>query len=91
MLYPNKKLPLFIEKNKISIDLINQSKLFTSMLSDGNKEIIYEDIDGGIHFQSDIINSDELKKKLDSLSDAKLKKYAEEELSIVLDIYEKTF
>jgi hypothetical protein len=91
MLYPDKKLPPFIEKNKISIDLINRSKLFTYMLSIDNKEIIYKDIDGGIHFQSDIINSDELKKKLDSLNDQKLKEYAEDELSIVLDIYEKTF
>jgi len=91
MLYPNKKLPLFIEKNNISIDQINQSKLFLSMLSDGNKDIIYKDIEGSIHFNSDIINSDELKKKLESLSDAKQKKYAKDELSIILDIYEETF
>lgn len=91
MLYPNKKLPLFFEKNNINKGLIKNSKLFTFMLSYGNKEIIYKDIDGGVHFQSDIINSDELKIKLESLSDTKLKKYADEERSIVLEIYEKTF
>ena len=91
MLYPNKKLPLFIEKNNISIDLVNKSKLLLSMLSAGNKEIIYKDVVGGVHFQSDIINSEELRKKLESLSDTQLKKYAEDELSLVLDIYEKTF
>ena len=91
MLYPNKKLTLFFDKNKIPIDLIKKSKLLSSLLSDKNKEIIYKDIDGGVHFQSDIINSDELKTKIESLSDTKLKKYAEEERSIVLEIYEKTF
>ena len=91
MLYPNKKLPAFIDKNNISVDLVNKSKLLLSLLSAGNKEIIYKDEEGGIHFQSDIINSDELKKKFESLSDAKLKKYLEDELSLVLEIYEKTF
>ena len=91
MLYPNKKLPAFIDKNNISADLVNKSKLLLSLLSVGNKEIIYKDEEGGIHFQSDIINSDELKKKFESLSDAKLKKYLEDELSLVLEIYEKTF
>lgn len=91
MLYPDKKLPLFIEKNKISEVLVNKSKLLRSMLTAGNKEIIYKDIDGGIHFQSDIINSEELRKKMKSLCDNRLKKLAEDELSLVLDIYEKTF
>jgi hypothetical protein len=91
VLYPNKKLPLFIEKNNISDDMVNKSKLLLSMLSEGNKEIIYKDVAGDVHFQSDIINSEELKKKLESLSDTQLKKYMKEDLSLVLDIYEKTF
>lgn len=91
MLYPNKKLPLFIEKNNIAEDLVKQSKLLLSILSAGNREIIYSDINGGVHFQSDITNSEELKKKLKSLSDEQFKKYVKEELSLVLYIYEKTF
>lgn len=91
MLYPDKELPLFFEKNNISPDLVNKSKLLISLLSSDNRDIIYKDINGGIHFQSDIINSDELRNKLEFLSDTQLKKYAEEELSVVLDIYESTF
>jgi hypothetical protein len=91
MLYPNKKLLLFIKKNNIAEDLVNQSKLLLSMLSAGNKEIIYKDVVGDVHFQSDITNSEELRKKLESLSDEQFKKYAEEELSLVLNIYESTF
>jgi hypothetical protein len=89
MLYPDKKLPLFIEKNNISEDLVKQSKLLLSMLSAGNREIIYSDINGGVHFQSDITNSEELIKKLESLSDIQFKKYVKEELALVLNIYEK--
>nr|MCU0406785.1 hypothetical protein [Ignavibacteriaceae bacterium] len=91
MLYPNKKLALFLEKNNISADLVSKSKLLLSMLSSGNKEIIYKDLAGDFHFQNDIINSEELKKKLESLSDIQLKKYLKEELLLILDIYEKTF
>ena len=91
MLYPNKELLLFIEKNNINAELINKSKLLHNMISQGNEDIIYRDVNGGIHFQSDIINSEELRKKLESLSDEQLKKYANEELSLVLNIYERTF
>lgn len=91
MLYPNKKLPAFIDKNNIPVELINKSKLLRSLLSSANKKIIYKDEVGGIHFQSDIINSDQLKKKLEVLKDLKYKDYAEIELALVLDIYEKTF
>ncbi len=91
MLYPNKKLPLFTEKNNISADLVKKSKLLISMLSDGNKEIIYRDINGGVHFQSDITNSEELRNKLNTLIDPQSKKYAIEERALVLNIYEETF
>jgi len=91
VLYPNKKLPLFIEKNNISDDLVNKSKLLISMLSAGNLEIIYKDVVGGVHFQSDITNSEELRNKLNTLIDPQLKKYAIEERALVLNIYEKTF
>ncbi|MCF8435581.1 MAG: hypothetical protein K9G57_01950 [Ignavibacteriales bacterium] len=91
MLYPNKELPLFIDKNNIPNDLIKKSRLFEQLLSMGNKEIIYKDIDGGVHFNSDIINTEELKKKLNSLSDPDFRKLAPEELQVILDIHEKTF
>ena len=91
MLYPNKELPLFLEKNNIPDELIKKSKLLLSLLSDRNEDIIHRDIAGGIHFQSDIINSQELKRKLSAFNAPELKKYSDDEISIALDIYEKTF
>ncbi len=91
ILYPDKKLPLFIEKNNVKMEMVNKSKLLKTMLSEGNKEIIYRDRNGGIHFQSDIINAEELKNKLQTLSDLKLRHFAQNEINLILDIYEKTF
>lgn len=91
ILYPNKELPLFLEKNNISFELVNKSKLLLTLLSENNTEIIYKDVNGGIHFQSDIINSEELRRKLETLDNENLKENLKEELPIILDIYERTF
>lgn len=91
MLYPNKQLPLFLEKNNVAEDSVKKSKLLLSLLSNGNEDIIYKDVAGGIHFQSDIINSQELKRKLSSINLPEIRNYPYDEISLVLDIYEKTF
>lgn len=91
MLYPNKELPLFLEKNIVAENSLKRSKLLLSLLADGNEDIIYKDVAGGIHFQSDIINSQELKRKLSSLNAVGIKNYSDDEISIALNVYEKTF
>jgi hypothetical protein len=91
MLYPNKELPSFLEKNNISKELLKRSKLLSTLLFIGNKDIIYKDCEGGIHFQSDLINAQELRRKLMSLNLMEMKKFPDDEIDIVMDIYEKTF
>lgn len=91
LLYPNKELPNFLEKNNIPEELVNKSVLLLYLLSSGNEDIIYKDINNEYHFQSDLINSEALKMKLKSLSDQGIIKYTETELGVILDIYEKIF
>lgn len=91
LLYPIKKLAKFIEKNKISEELVKKSNLLLTLLSEGNTEIIYKSKNGNYHFQNDIINSDELKKKVSLLDPNKYKKLVDEELSYLLHVYEMTF
>lgn len=91
LLYPNRNLPKFIEKNIIPSDLINKSKLLLKLLSDGNSEIIYTSQNGNYHFQNDIINSDELKKKISLLAPDKYEDLVKEELSYLLELYEIIF
>lgn len=91
LLYPIKKLTKFIEKNKIPKELVKKSNLLLTLISEGNTEIIYEGKSGNYHFQSDIINSDELRRKIVSLDSNKYKKLVDEELSDVLQIYEMIF
>ncbi len=92
ILYPNKNLPLFIEKNRVNPDLIEKSDLLKILLKSENREIIYKDFQGNYHFKSDIINSEILSYKLYNLeSNNDFNKYLQNERKLILDIYEETF
>ncbi len=91
ILYPDRKLPLFIEKNLIPAKLLKSSKILNHLLDQGNQEIIKKDIKGNHHFDSDIRNSNILRSKLDELrSDLKLK-INDNDIEEILDIYESVF
>ena len=92
ILYPNLELPLFINKNNISSDLVERSELLKLMANDNQTEIIYKDVNGGYHFQNDILNAQILKKKLSELEvDPQYEPFVNNDSEIILDIYEKTF
>ena len=52
ILYPNKKLPGFLEKNIIPADRFKTSRLLSELVSDGNKQIVNQDKSGSYHFNS---------------------------------------
>jgi hypothetical protein len=90
ILYPNRALPTFMEKNNIPSDEVDRSELLQSMLSNSNRQIVIRDVNAVCHFHSDFRNAGLLKKALDSLPeeyDALVKK----ERDLILEIYEKIF
>ena len=92
VLYPNTELPLFIDKNNITPDLVERSELLKSMINNNKNDLVYKDVDGGYHFQNDIINAQILRRKLNELeSDPEYKHYIKNDSELILDIYERTF
>ena len=91
VLYPNKSLPLFIEKNNIPKDAVKRSKLFQSLLKDGNRQIVSQAIDGKYHFNGNFNNAESLKNVLDNLSGSKYSSLIEEEKAYVLQVFEDVF
>jgi uncharacterized protein YacL (UPF0231 family) len=92
LLYPNKELTLFIDKNNVSKELIAKSKLLKMLLEDDSAEIIYRDVNGDYHFQSDMLNSEILSQKLERLeNESKYNQIVKKEREYILEIYEKTF
>jgi hypothetical protein len=90
LLYPNKELPGFLEKNVIPQNLVESSKLFQALVQDGNTQIIKRDCRGLFHFNGNFNNANSLKKELRDLSTIYSELIKEEE-DLVLNIFEEVF
>lgn len=91
ILYPNKDLPRFSEKNTIPKEAVTQSGLLTQLVKDGNVQIIEKDINGIHHFNGNFKNANDLKRALESLSSAKYAQVLEKDKKKVLQIFEDVF
>jgi len=89
MLYPDRQLPRFTEKNIIPSELVTKSKLLSGLIKKGNISILYKDIDGLFHFNSGFRNATYLKKSLDLLEPEY--KIEQAEKGYIIDLYEKVF
>jgi hypothetical protein len=91
LLYPNRELPRFIEKNNIPKKLVNESELLKTLINNNNSSIIKVDINGNYHFNSQFRNKNFLEKELESLDKLIYERLVKEEKSKILDIYEELF
>ncbi|PIB31236.1 hypothetical protein [Maribacter sp. 4G9] len=91
LLYPNKNLPLFLEKNNIPKASVQKSKLLTKLVEDGNKELIVESVDGTYHFNGNFNNGNDVAKALDSLDRSLYGTLWELERTYVLQVFEDVF
>jgi len=65
LLYPDRKLPCFLEKNVIQPALVESSSLIQNELKSGRKDFIQEDVNGIVHFNGNFKNAGELRKGLE--------------------------
>jgi hypothetical protein len=91
LLYPNKDLPRFMEKNCIPDSEVAGSKLLRELLDRGDVQIIKKDVGGAYHFNGNFRNAQDLKSAFDLLSAADYTYLNEEEISRVLAVFEKVF
>jgi hypothetical protein len=92
MLYPDRELPRFLEKNRVPAEAVLSSRLLTCLVADKDATIIRQDVGGGFHFNGDIRNSSVLEASLKQL--AKNPCYAamvEDELTALKQLFESTF
>ncbi|WP_299113576.1 hypothetical protein [uncultured Winogradskyella sp.] len=90
LLYPNKDLPRFMEKNNIPKNAVHDSKLLTRLLENGNRQIITEDIKGNYHFNGNFNNANSLEDVLNGLG-TEYEELVSEESSQILQTYEDVF
>lgn len=92
ILYPNKALPKFLEKNTIPKEKVVQSPLLMQLLQNNNAQIINEDVKGNYHFNGNFHNANDLKAALTQLeSQSEYKESVSNDTDTVLQIFEDVF
>jgi hypothetical protein len=90
ILYPNRALPSFMEKNIIPAEEVHRSELIKTLLKQSDNRIVVEDVNGRYHFHTSFKNAGFLQRAIDALP----KEYSplvKKENELILGIYEKVF
>lgn len=68
LLYPEKTLPTFLERNRIPGECAGEIRLVSELLAAGDASIVERDADGALRFQADFRNWRDLAAALDRLA-----------------------
>lgn len=91
MLYPDRQLPRFTEKNQIPENFVTESPLLNKLLEDKEISIIRQDNEGKYHFNSEFRNAQVLEMSLNKLNQATYGHLVNQEKGKILGIYESIF
>ena len=90
ILYPNKNLPGFLQRNNIPQKAFESSSLLTRLMKDGSTAIAEMDVNGNYHFNGNFKNAEDVLKALNGLG-AKYQLLIANEKALVLQIFEEVF
>ncbi len=90
VLYPNKSLPRFLNKNNIDAKTLSSSTLLSQLVSVGNMDIVTKDCLGGYHFNGNFNNVNYLRQALAKLPE-EYQMLVEQEGKHIESIYESIF
>ncbi|QNK77368.1 MULTISPECIES: hypothetical protein [Winogradskyella] len=91
ILYPNKKLKGFMERNIVPSSSVRNSKLLQQLVEVGNTQIIEQDENGNYHFNGNFKNAKDLKLGLQKLEHTQYADLANKEEKSILQIFEGVF
>lgn len=92
ILYPNKELPKFLEKNNIPKTRIEKSDLLTKLMANHNNSVINKDVKGNYHFNGNFHNANDLQAALGELNkNEEYQVLVEKESEDILQIFEEVF
>lgn len=92
MLYPDRKLPSFLEKNLIPNHVAFGSELVLRMVADECTEIVKQDLKGDIRFNGDFRNAKDMNLALDRLQQQPdYRELVSRDRSLIDEMYEETF
>lgn len=91
ILYPDRELTRFVDKNNIPAEKLSESALLQKCLREKRTDIVDADAHGNLHFNASFRNASILSDALDQLDKSKFGDLLVREKQLVLDIYEEMF
>ncbi|WP_368645101.1 hypothetical protein AB4027_09165 [Alkalibacterium putridalgicola] len=86
MLYPNRELPRFLEKNVIPEEKVMSSAILKAELENDRSRFIEKDVKGNYHFNGNFRNGEEIEEALKATGE-----YPDEEIRRVKEIFSDLF
>ncbi|HDQ44137.1 MAG TPA: hypothetical protein ENN17_01395 [bacterium] len=91
LLYPDRTLPQFLERNRIPSVAVDASPLLSRLLAEGDSQVVVRDADGEVHFNADLRNARLLNERLGSMAGGPYEALIREEKESLLSLYETVF
>lgn len=91
MLYPDRELPSFYEKNNIPKERLANSVLVADLMKAGDHSLFKRDAHGTYHFNGTFRNDNDVKDTLDALVDKGFGAEVEKDRDFVLALFEELF
>jgi hypothetical protein len=91
LLYPDRQLPRFVEKNNIPAKELRRSALLRKLLVDGNRQVIERDVAGRVHFNAAVTNARDISSLLMELPARRYGTLVKRDAALVLEIFERLF
>ena len=91
LLYPDRELTRFLDKNSIPEASVKSSKLLVSLIADGYTSLVEKDSQGGYYFNGAFNNFDSAKTVLESLKVDGYRDLVNQEQTLIEEIFESVF
>ncbi|MGC6481194.1 MAG: hypothetical protein ACON4S_03105 [Porticoccaceae bacterium] len=91
LLYPDRELTRFVDKNIIPEVQLKRSELLTMLVSSGDTSLVEQDSQGGYHFNGSFNNVDSARDVLEALKDNGYADLVDKEQALIEEIFESVF
>lgn len=92
LLYPNRPLPRFLERNNLPASGLRRGGLLHKLLAEGDRQVVERDAQGQVHFRPGLANQRELQGVLDRLAQNRTyRSLVRRDRAQILRIYEEIF
>ena len=91
LLYPDRELTRFVDKNIIPEAQLKRSELLTMLVSSGDTSLVEQDSQGGYHFNGSFNNVDSARDVLEALKDNGYADLVDKEQALIEEIFESVF